>query len=173
LTESWPRRWQQADTRLSARLRVAEQPGGRRRLAALLAHSGDSWYWLLVLAVGWAASGPAWKVFILQLVLGILATAFVVMVIKLLVRRRRPAGEWGAFYRRTDPHSFPSGHAARMAMLAVAGFALGHPWFGLVLVVWAPLVAVARVAMGVHYVSDVVGGLIIGVAVGLMLGWLL
>jgi undecaprenyl-diphosphatase len=165
--------WQQADERLSARLRVAERPGGRRRLAALLAHSGDSWYWLAALVLVWLAGSPAWKVFAVQLTLGIAATAAVVMAIKLLVRRRRPEGEWGAFYRRADPHSFPSGHAARMAMLAVAGFAFGHPWFGLALVLWAPLVALARVAMGVHYVSDVAGGLLLGLAVGLAMGWLL
>ena len=170
---AWASRWQQADERLSTRLRVAERPGTRRRLAALLAHSGDSWYWLAALALAWVLSGPAWKVFILQLVFGILGTAAVVFAIKLSVRRRRPEGEWGLFYRRTDPHSFPSGHAARMAMLAAAGFALGHPWFGLALALWAPLVALARVAMGVHYVSDVVGGLFIGLVLGLSLGWLL
>ena len=98
-------------------------------------------------------------------------TAGLVFGIKLAVRRRRPAGEWGAFYRRTDPHSFPSGHAARMAMLAAAGFTLGHPWFGLALTVWAPLVSLARVAMGVHYVSDVIGGLLIGVVAGCAMGW--
>ena len=166
-------RWQQMDERLSARLRVAEKPGTRRRLAALLAHSGDSWYWLAALVLAWVLSGPAWKVFILQLAAGILGTAAVVFAIKLSVRRRRPEGEWGRFYRRTDPNSFPSGHAARMAMLAVAGFALGHPWFGLALALWAPLVALARVAMGVHYLSDAVGGLLIGLALGLALGWLM
>ena len=173
MTEPWLRRWQQADASLSIRLRVAEQPGPRRRLASVLAHSGDSWYWLAALALVWLAGSPIWKVFSLQLAVGILATAGVVMVIKLSVRRRRPEGDWGAFYRRTDPHSFPSGHAVRMAMLAAAGFGLGHPWFGLALALWAPLVALARVAMGVHYVSDVVGGLLIGVAAGLALSWLL
>jgi len=169
---AWASRWQQADARLSARLRVAEQPGTRRRLAALLAHSGDSWYLLAALALAWVVSGPAWRGFIVQLVAGILGTAAVVFIIKLTVRRRRPEGEWGLFYRRTDPHSFPSGHAARMAMLAVAGFALGHPWFGLAVALWAPLVALSRVAMGVHYVSDVVGGLLIGLVLGLALRWL-
>ena len=173
MTEARARRWQEADARLSARLRVAERPGARRRLAALLAHSGDSWYWLAAMAVAWFVSGPAWKVFILQLAAGILGTAAVVFAIKLSVRRRRPEGEWGAVYRKTDPHSFPSGHAARMAMLAVAGFAFGHPWFGLALVLWAPLVALARVAMGVHYVSDVVGGLLVGLGLGLALAWVL
>jgi len=167
---SWPwlRRLLAADASLSARLRVAETPGSRRRLASLLAHSGDSWYWFAALALVWWLSAAS-RVFIVQLVIGIVATAAVVVAIKFTVRRRRPEGEWGAFYRRTDPNSFPSGHAARMAMLAVAGFAFGHPWFGLVLLLWAPLVALARVAMGVHYISDVAGGLLIGLGVGLAL----
>ena len=173
MTESWTQRWQQADARLSARLRVAEKPGARRRLAAVLAHSGDSWFWLAALALVWFLTGPAEKAFSLQLAVSILITAVVVMFIKLGVRRRRPEGEWGGFYRRTDPHSFPSGHAVRMAMLAVVGFSLGHPWFGLVLALWAPLVGLARVAMGVHYFSDVAGGLLIGVGMGLALGRLL
>ena len=173
MTPAWLRGWLETDVRQSARLRVAEKPGRLRRLAALLAHSGDSWYWFAALALVWWLSGPGWKVFVVQLALGILATAVVVVAIKFTVRRQRPEGQWGAFYRRTDPNSFPSGHAARMAMLAVAGFAFGHPWFGLALLLWAPLVALARVAMGVHYISDVVGGIVIGLAVGLALGWVL
>jgi membrane-associated phospholipid phosphatase len=165
---AWSRRWLEADARLSARLRLAEQPRYLHGLAALLAHSGDSWYWFAGLALIWWLGGAAWRVFVVQLVVGILATAAVVIVIKFAVRRRRPEGSWGAFYRWTDPNSFPSGHAARMAALAVAGFAFGHPGFGLALLIWAPLVALARVALGVHYVSDVVGGLVIGLGVGLL-----
>ena len=55
-------------------------------------------------------------------------------------------------YRKTDPHSFPSGHAARAFMIAVLATGLGPGWLAVVLWVWAPLVSVARVAMGVHYV---------------------
>jgi membrane-associated phospholipid phosphatase len=35
--------------------------------------------------------------------------------------------------------------------------------------VWAPLVALARVAMGVHYLSDIVAGALLGLVVGLAL----
>jgi undecaprenyl-diphosphatase len=34
--------------------------------------------------------------------------------------------------------------------------------------VWAPLVALARVSMGVHYLSDVVAGAILGIIVALL-----
>ena len=53
----------------------------------------------------------------------------------------------------------------RAFMLAVACLGLGPTWLGLILLVWAPLVGLARVAMGVHYVSDVVAGAVVGVIV--------
>lgn len=39
------------DARWSASLRVAERPGELRTGAAVLAHSGDSWFWLVGLAL--------------------------------------------------------------------------------------------------------------------------
>jgi undecaprenyl-diphosphatase len=99
---------------------------------------------------------------------GIGALAALVIGIKFVVRRRRPEGEWGSIYRNTDPHSFPSGHAARAFLIAVVGSALGPAWLGVVLWIWAPLVALARVAMGVHYVSDIVAGAILGIVIALI-----
>jgi undecaprenyl-diphosphatase len=93
-------------------------------------------------------------------------TAVVVMAIKFTVRRSRPEGEWGRIYRSTDPHSFPSGHAARAAMLAVLGLGLGPAWLGIALLIWAPLVGLARVVLGVHYPSDVAAGMVLGAVMG-------
>ena len=162
----WLQRLLAADRYYSTRLRYAEKPGLLRRIAAFLAHSGDSWFWGIGLAIVWLASGPEGKTFAVRLVLAILGMAVLVTVVKRLFRRRRPAGEWGAIYRKTDPHSFPSGHAARMAMLFVLGAALGPAWFGWLLLIWAPLVALARVAMGVHYLSDVAAGAALGLIGG-------
>jgi undecaprenyl-diphosphatase len=100
--------------------------------------------------------------------LGILITAVLVLGLKFTIRRKRPSGEWGAIYRRTDPHSFPSGHAARSAMLLVVGLGLGPGWLGVLLLVWAPLVTMARVSMGLHYVSDVTAGFFIGILTGIL-----
>ena len=162
----------QADRHYSARLRYAENPSRLRRLAIFLAHSGDSWFWGLGLAAVWLLSGPDGKTYALRLVAAIFVVAVAVFAVKRAFKRQRPAGEWGAIYRKTDPHSFPSGHAARMAMLAVLAAALGPLWFFLLLLVWAPLVALARVAMGVHYLSDVIGGALLGLVFGLALATL-
>jgi len=161
----------QADREYSARLRYAEKPGRLRQLAIFLAHSGDSWFWGLGLAAVWLLSGADGKTYAVRLLFAIVLLALAVFAVKRLFRRQRPKGEWGAIYRKTDPHSFPSGHAARMVMLAVLAAALGPAWLAWLLLVWAPLVALARVAMGVHYLSDVIVGALLGLVVGLALAW--
>jgi undecaprenyl-diphosphatase len=161
------------DAQLSQRLRLAEKPGPLRNTAIILAHSGDSWFWLLALAGVWLAGNAEWKRLALILGLGIVMTAGIVLAVKFTVRRQRPAGEWGAIYRSTDPHSFPSGHAARAILLGILTLIVGPTWLGLALLVWGPLVALARVAMGVHYVSDIAAGALLGGLLGWALGaWL-
>ncbi len=154
------------DKKISAKLRVAEKPGILRTTAAIFAHSGDSWFWILGLALVWWFGSPSWKVRAIILCAGIVITAVIVMIIKFTVRRSRPEGEWGSIYRATDPHSFPSGHATRAFMLTVLAFGFCPLWFAGLLLVWAPLVSLARVAMGVHYLSDVVAGMILGIVMG-------
>ena len=156
------------DARLSQRIRLVEKPGALRTLAAVLAHSGDSWFWLLGLVVLYSLGNEYWRWRAMVLGTAILITALVVLVIKFSVRRRRPEGEWGAVYRKSDPHSFPSGHAVRAVMLAVVAIGLGPSWLALLLSVWVPLVALARAAMGVHYLSDVLAGMVLGVVMGVL-----
>ena len=153
------------DARLSSQMRVAEKPGALRAIAVFFAHSGDSWFWGAALIVAWFFSNPAWRRWIAVEFIGISLLAVLVMGIKFLVRRRRPEGEWGGIYRNTDPHSFPSGHAARAFLIAVVAYALAPAWLGILLWAWAPLVSLARVAMGVHYVSDIVAGAMLGILV--------
>jgi len=156
------------DARLSDQMRVAEKPGALRTMAVVFAHSGDSWLWVPALIVVWIFGESFWKEWAVVQLGGISVLAALVLGIKFLVRRRRPEGEWGGIYRNTDPHSFPSGHAARSFLIAVLVTALGPGWLAFPLWVWAPLVALARVAMGVHYVSDIVAGAVFGVFIALI-----
>jgi len=157
------------DARLSEQMRVAEQPGFLRNISIFFAHSGDSWFWALALILIWVfADDPFWRKWAVVLAVGIAVLIVVVMTLKFSIRRRRPEGEWGGIYRNTDPHSFPSGHAARAFLIAVMATGLGPAWVAVILWIWAPLVSLARVAMGVHYVSDVVAGMIVGIIVALI-----
>jgi undecaprenyl-diphosphatase len=114
------------------------------------------------------AREPSWKQWAVIQFGGVSALAVIVMTLKFIIRRRRPEGEWGGIYRNTDPHSFPSGHAARAFLIALVATTLGPAWTGMLLWVWAPLVSLARVAMGVHYVSDVLAGMLVGILIALL-----
>jgi undecaprenyl-diphosphatase len=151
-------------------LRVAEKPGLRRNLGQFFAHSGDPWLWVLALLMLWSVSGSFWKLWAFHELFWIVVLALIVFPLKFVIRRQRPKGEWGAIYRNTDPHSFPSGHAARAFLIAVLAIFLGPGWLALTLLIWAPLVALARVAMGVHYLSDIAAGALLGIVVALV-GW--
>lgn len=64
--------------------------------------------------------------------------------------------------------SFVSDHATLVMALAVALFVANRK-FGLVAIVLAVLGGFARVYMGVHYPTDVIGGFALGTAVALLL----
>lgn len=155
------------DARLSGQLRLAEKPGIFRSVAAFLAHSGDSWFWWGALGLLWWLGTPFWKNWAQIVLFSIIGLAVLVLTIKFLVRRKRPEGEWGGFYRKTDPHSFPSGHAARAILIAVLVTGLGPPWLIVVLWIWAPLVCLARVVMGVHFLTDILAGMLTGLLTGI------
>ncbi|MGW8374166.1 phosphatase PAP2 family protein [Streptomyces sp. ODS28] len=76
---------------------------------------------------------------------------------------------------KTD-FSFVSDHST-LAMALAVGIFMVHRKFGLVGIVLAVLAGFSRVYMGVHYPTDVVGGLALGMAVTLLLApiamWLL
>lgn len=166
------KRFLEFDNQLSNRLRVAERPGVLRQLASLLAHSGDSWFWILGLSLVALFAAPYWQTRAVVMIVAIVVGAVLVLAIKFSVRRQRPVGEWGSVYRSTDPHSFPSGHATRAVMLASLAVGMGPVWLAVIMLIWAPLVSLARVAMGVHYLSDVLAGALLGVMLGLVVGWL-
>jgi undecaprenyl-diphosphatase len=155
------------DARLSARLNISPHSGWLRNLLRFLAHSGDSWFMIPVMGLIWLFGDGLWKWRMLVMFIAVCITALTAVGLKRLIGRSRPAGDWGLIYRSTDPHSFPSGHAARMAMLAILMISLGPWWLCLLFFIWAPLVMVARVAMGVHYLSDIAGGTVLGILFGI------
>jgi undecaprenyl-diphosphatase len=161
-------------------MRVAERPGALRAIAVFFAHSGDSWFWAMGLVALWLSGDSFWKEWAVVQFGSISMLAVLVQIIKFRIKRKRPEGEWGRIYRFTDPHSFPSGHAARAFLIATIASGLGPAWLAASLWIWAPLVALARVAMGVHYLSDIVAGAVFGILVAFiglqiyqpLLGWI-
>jgi undecaprenyl-diphosphatase len=71
-----------------------------------------------------------------------------------------------ACVRALDKFSFPSGHTLHAVALAVV-FSWHFPLVGAALVPLVLLIALSRVALGLHYPSDVAAGALIGASVGL------
>lgn len=154
------------DVRQTARLRALPIGRAGRLLLSVTAHSGDSLVLIPALALLWWREGFARQGVAVALAVAALVSIVLSTLVKYAVRRKRPAGEWGAMYRRTDPHSFPSGHAARTAALTVVLLARGLVWPGLAAAVWTLGVGFARIVLGVHYLLDVLAGYLLGLALG-------
>lgn len=120
----------------------------------------------LVYSVGWLAASVQLRQTVLMIVLPVLAAMIGVTLIKFMVRRQRPQppGEFVTF--QYDIYSFPSGHAARLTALAVSVMFFDI-LLGWSLVALAVCVVVARIAVGIHYISDVV----VGLGLGALVAW--
>jgi undecaprenyl-diphosphatase len=71
-----------------------------------------------------------------------------------------------------DEFSFPSGHtlhAVSFSLVAIGYF----PWLAVPLLAFAALVAISRVVLGLHYPSDVLVSIVVGVALARVSLWLL
>lgn len=137
----------------------------RHPLAWVLARTGDSLFWLALIAwLLWQKQGLGW-----DLLWTVVVTAVIVGILKGIFRRQRPQEKWAI---ATDKYSFPSGHATRATAVAIT-LTFAFPTYGFLFPVWAALVSLARVALSRHFLSDVVGGLVVGAIIGVFLQMIL
>lgn len=182
-------------------LAMAALPGWFRNLAGDITWLGQALGWLLLsagLALFWAwrslrsdpvASGPsldrqrALTSAFLFAVVGV--SGILTNLMKLVVGRLRPNlflgnGSYGFDPWHFDPdlRSFPSGHASTVFALAFAIAMIRPAWRWPAFSV-AILISATRVIIGAHYLSDVIGGMVVALITVLWLkrffeqrGWL-
>lgn len=154
------------DNSLSARLTLTEEAGLRRTAVALGAHLGDGLLWFVIAAIAFWLSSEATRHFILLAAVAVLVAGGLTTVLKFLTRRGRPREMNGFYSIKHDLYSFPSGHAARVACLAMVS-SHQFPCWAVVFYALALFVALCRVALGIHYISDV----LVGLAIGTFVSW--
>lgn len=101
-------------------------------------------------------------------------------VLKPIIGRERPCKQLDTSQitlrvRCGSGKSFPSNHAANhFALSCFLIFSLGADWrlLKMVLLLWATAVSFAQVYVGVHYLSDVIGGAALGCIIAIMINWL-
>jgi len=98
----------------------------------------------------------------------VLACQGITFLVKLSVGRRRPVEKdpsGGEHIRKPRSPSFPSSHASMSAVGAITLADLYPAWIA-AFVALALLLSVSRVYLRVHYVLDVLAGLMLGTAMG-------
>lgn len=94
-----------------------------------------------------------------------IASTVVVLIVKASFGRPRP----DEIFANLDAGSFPSGHAANAATLGVVLALIAWRWWAWVIAgAWMLLMALARTYIGAHWLSDTIGGLLIGIAVAVI-----
>lgn len=161
-----------ADLRWFAHLQAWTPPRWFREAMIGLTRLGDGWAYLGLVPLS-QMGGSGWRVLAAGCAAAALGNALM-LTVKRRVRRPRPcdlAPHRRFAVRPPDRWSFPSGHSVNAFSLG-ALMALTFPRVAPLCLVVAGSVAASRVVLGMHYVSDVVAGSLMGAAVG-ALAWAL
>ena len=104
-----------------------------------------------------------------QLLVTFLTSFVFIKTLKYLIGRDRPFITYDFLDKlaHAESMSFPSGHTFEAFAFATAVvLQFKNPWLKYVIFLWAVLVGLSRMVLGMHYLSDVLGGLIFGILSG-------
>lgn len=134
-----------------------------------IGNNGALWFGLalfLLVKKAWRPAGG-------YLLLGILLAALAQHVLKDVFERPRPvvADPSTLLVEMPTTFSFPSGHTL-LAFCAAGILYSVFPRLAAPVLVLACLIGFSRLYLGVHYVSDIVGGALIGLAISVFVVWI-
>lgn len=149
------------------------RPNRRQAVSAFfgwVSRLGDGIFWYLLMAALLVYDGAAALEAVAVMILTGIACTLIYKWIKARTTRARPCQRHPGIRLTTLPldlYSFPSGHtlhAVCFTLVASAYYPALAPW----LAPFALLVAASRLILGLHYLSDVLVGALIGGTIGLV-----
>ena len=139
------------------------------RISRLVSRTGDGPLYAVLAGLLWW-QGEAGRAVVQAALWAFALELPLYLLLKNALRRQRPAG-LPVFITPSDRYSLPSGHTAAAFLMATV-LAAGFPSWAPLLFAWAALVGAARLLLGVHYLSDLVAGALLGGGCALWaLGW--
>ena len=126
---------------------------------------------LIGIAIAFAVGSKAWMRIFLAMIIALALAGITTRAIKIATGRARPSvkteARWNGPQLSSKYHAFPSGHTASSTAFFVALF-LARKKLGAPLLLIPILIALSRMILGAHYLSDVTLAGIIGVICALL-----
>ncbi|WP_294580954.1 phosphatase PAP2 family protein [uncultured Thomasclavelia sp.] len=123
--------------------------------------------WILILSFV-----PTTRFLAQKMLLALLTATLVGQVtIKTIIKRKRPCHQFKdvkMLVAIPSDYSFPSGHTTTSFACATTVF-YTYPKVGIFLIVFAFIMGLSRIYLFVHYLSDVIFGMILGVIIGIII----
>ena len=126
---------------------------------------------LIGIAIAFAVGSKAWMRIFLAMIIALALAGITTRAIKIATGRARPSvkteAHWNGPQFSSKYHAFPSGHTASSTAFFVALF-LARKKIGGPLLLIPILIALSRMIVGAHYLSDVTVAAILGVICALL-----
>ena len=158
------------DHRLMRRVNGWKPPRWMRLWMVAATRGGDGWLWYGMGAAIAIAGGPERFRALAAAVVAVSAGIALFLVLKRACGRKRPcalAPHCWATLLPPDRFSFPSGHTITAFAVAVS-LGVFYPGVLAGLLFCAASVALSRILLGMHFLSDVLAGAAVGTALGYM-----
>ena len=140
----------------------------------IISKTADGYFLIITLVVGITIQVSPYdyfKVFVLSVVFE--KSAY--LILKNILKRPRPFKTIAHTQSRLNPFdefSFPSGHTGSAFVLAFIIQYYFHPLLAIATFLWAIMVGVSRIHLGVHYPSDTIAGATLGALAFFIARWI-
>jgi undecaprenyl-diphosphatase len=161
---------QSNDHRLMRRVHRWRAPRWFRILMIMMTRGGDGWLWYGMGAILAMYGGDDRFRAIGAGATAAVAGIFIFRALKHSSRRKRPCEIephcWASILP-PDKYSFPSGHSIT-AFAVATSLGIFYPELLICLLTAAVLIAASRIILGMHFLSDVLAGCVIGIFLGVV-----
>jgi len=140
----------------------------------ILSDFGREYFWIIVPILLFVFEGIDGRIVAVIILLSFMLVIPLTTLVKDLIDRDRPLVFYGASVNKLPvDESYPSGHASMVSAGAVTALLLlrkspRQKLISILLVIEAGLVCLSRLYLGVHYPTDLIGGILLGSGVALL-----